>query len=495
MGFIRWGARLGDLVEGDKLPNPVLTKALAGAAAGIGAERHYTVLGEDFTVKLDQTPKKWVSSLTDPLEALFSTLYAGSIFHFSEKLQIQRRAEDVARALQVFNGEATVLDATLGSINDDISLLALTDDLDDAKRLQAQITAKTLKAQRLNRAMENNINALLYLGRAESDDILLEQLRQANLEDNADDLKVWQSWINDPPTGIVDEDLLGILNNLADPDDLFGIKQSVNKSKAATDEIIELLTRTEAFTTQADALLARGLATDNIDELGKALKSLGQGSVSSQLLSTQDDLKNVQTTMKNIASASENARKIGSRASFAAKTVGRFFFWDTAYWIVTLGIDVALNPFLPEDKQRIPYLADLPIIGGLFDVSDSAGTSVVDLLINWGLGKVIDWFVPDTVAQSFYELLYSSVDAEDLGVWYLAVLTFFYDFDIDLIIPDLTFQLPDLVVSQEFKLPVGSIETLDILAVATVACVGKIVFNGWIRPAWTALQSTVARTT
>lgn len=493
MGFIRWGARLKDLAEGDKLPNPVITKALAGAAAGIGAERHYTVLGEDFTVKLDQKPKDWVKSGAITAETILSTLYAGSIFHFSERLQIQRRAENVARALQVFNQEATVIDATVASINDDINRLMDVADVDDAKRIQSQITAKTLKVQRLNRAMENNINALLYLGNAQSDDILLEQLRQANLEDNADDLKVWQSWINDPPTGIVDDELLGTLNNLADPDDLFGIKQSVNKSKAATDEILQLLTRTEAFNAQLDNILAR--PPQNIEDLGQALKRLDQGAVNTQLLRTQDDLKNVQTTMKNIASASEKARKIGGRAAFAAKTVGRFFFWDTAYWIVTLGIDVALNPFLPEDKQRIPYLADLPIIGGLFDVSESAGTSVVDLLINWGLGKVIDWFVPDTVAQSFYELLYSAVDEEDLAVWYFAVLSWFYEFEIDLLIPDLEIELPDFVVSQEVSLPIPDIEPLDILAVATVACVAKIVFNGWIRPAWTALQSTVARTT
>jgi len=488
---IRYGAKLADLARGDKLANPIIAKSLAAGAAAIGADRHYTVLGEDFTVELNQTPKKWVSSLTDPVNAIFSTIYAGSIYHFSEKLNIQQRALNVARALDVFSQEAVVLDATLAQIDSDIKVLGTLDDLGDMRRYQGRITARALKAQRLTRAMENNINALLYLGKAGSDDILLETLREANLEDNVDDLKVWQSWVDNPPKGIINDEMLGLLNQLADPDDLMGIKSAVEKSKVLNDDIIQFLTRVERFADDADALLKNPPKNlSSVDELGKALGKLGQGEVGGFFTRTSKEIKNVSVTMKNIASASADARKLGQRASFTAKTVGRFFFWDTAYWVVTLGVDIALNPFLPEDKQRIPYLADLPLIGGLFDVSESAGTSPLNLVIDWAIGGIIDWFVPDSIAESFYNLLNGAVDSEDLAVWYFAVITFFYDLQIDITLENLTIETPqDLTFDVGFPIP--RIDPLDVLAYIAVGCIVKVVFKGWVVPAWQALQGTV----
>lgn len=495
---IRYGASLKNLKVGDKLANPIIAKSIAAGAANIGAERHYTVLGEDFTVELNQEPKDWVKGLTDPTTVIFSTIYAGSIFHFAEKLQIQTRALNVAKALEAFAGEATVLEYTMQSIEEEVKLLDKVEDLDEMSRIRGRLTAKQLKAQRVTRAMENNINALLYLGNAGSDDILLEQLREANLEDNVDDLKVWQSWVDNPPKGIIDEKLLGLLNQLADPEDLMGIKASVNKSKALNDEIIQFLTRVEKFQNDSEAIIEawrRNPAQRNIDELGRALKGLNQGELAGFFGTVKKDLDNVKVTMRTIATASEDARKIGKKAAFTAKTTGRFFFWDTVYWIVTSVVDVALNPFLPEDQQRIPYLADLPYIGGLFDVSEGIGTSVVDLLINWGVGKVIDWFVPDSIAASFYELLDEAIGTEDLAVWYVAVITFFYDLGINIVLEPLIIETPQNLFFEEslpLPLPQG-IEPLDILAFATVACVAKIVFNGWVRPAWGLLTQSANR--
>jgi hypothetical protein len=487
---IRYGAKLADLARGDKLANPVIAKSLAAGAAAIGADQHYTVLGEDFTVELNQTPKKWVSNLADPVNAIFSTIYAGSIYHFSEKLNIQQRALNVSRALDIFSQEAVVLEATLKSIDEDIKVLGTLGDFDEMRRYQGRITAKGLKAQRLTRAMENNINALLYLGKAESDDILLETLKEANLEDNVDDLKVWQSWVDNPPKGIIDDKMLGILNQLADPDDLMGIKAAVNKSKVLNDDIIQFLTRVEQFGDDADALLKNPKNIEKIDELGRALSKLGQGEVAGFFARTKEGIKNVTATMKTIATASADARRIGQRASFTAKTVGRFFFWDTAYWVVTLGVDIALNPFLPEDKQRIPYLADLPLIGGLFDVSETAGTSPLNLVIDWAVGGIIDWFVPDSIAESFYNLLNGAVDSEDLAVWYFAVITFFYDLQIDITLENLTIETPqDLTFDVGFPIP--RIDPLDVLAYIAVGCIVKVVFKGWVVPAWQALQGTV----
>jgi len=255
--------------------------------------------------------------------------------------------------------------------------------------------------------------------------------------------------------------------------------------------MIELLTRSENLTTQAKALLDRAAGgkygLPNMDELQKALKAMQQGDVAASFATASDDMTRLIPNLQTISSAAQRAEDIGEKAAFQAKTVGRFFLWDTVYWIVTTGIDVALNPFLDERRQRIPYLADLPVIGGLFDVSESVGTSPLNLIIEAFLPDILGFLVPDSIQASFYDLLAQATATDDLSAWYVVALSWWYDLGFDVTLPDFSFDLGTQVFEIPVSLPPLNGDVLDILAVATVACVGKIVFNGWVAPAWKAL--------
>ena len=486
----RFTAKVSEAIQG-LVSNPGFWgKATASMAAGAAAGREYEVMGEDFTVGLTLTPREFTRGITAPIEVIGSTIYTGSAYFFSKKLEMLRRGTEVARALKVVASQGEQLSLIFVSISDDINLLAKVEDLDEARSLQAQITAKSLKAQRLTFAMEADTNALLYLNKAGQDDIILAQLREARGGLQAEDIALWQQWIDNPPKGL-DNELVGILRNLADPDDLFGIKQTVNQSKAANATMIELLTRSENLTTQAKALLDRAAGgkygLPNMDELQKALKAMQQGDVAASFATASDDMTRLIPNLQTISSAAQRAEDIGQKAAFQAKTVGRFFLWDTVYWIVTTGIDVALNPFLDERRQRIPYFADLPVIGGLFDVSESVGTSPLNLIIEALLPDILGFLIPDSIQASFYDLLAQATDTDDLSAWYVVALSWWYDLGFDVTLPDFSFDLGTQVFEIPVSLPPLNGDVLDILAVATVACVGKIVFNGWVAPAWKAL--------
>jgi len=489
MAVVRFAAKVGDAIKGLATSPAFWSKAVVTGAVAASQDREYDVLGEDFTVSLNLEPKEFTKRITDPTIAIASTIYVGTIYNLQKRLEIQRRAINVARALQVIADQGDVLSATYTSIADDVDLLAREADFGEARKIMDRVTAKSLKAQRLSRAMEVDINAVLYLNRAGADDQLLAELREYRGGLDPGDIKVWQNWIDNPPKAIPD-DLIAILKQLADPDDLFGIKQTVNQAKAANQTMIELTTRSEAFIRRGQSLMeawAR-LPPADIDELGRALKSLQQGDLATSFNTAADDMTKLIPKLGTISGASQEARAIGIKSARFAKGIGRFLFWDTVYWVVTGGLDIALNPFVPEDKQRIPYLADLPVIGGLFDVSESAGTSPLNLVIEWGLGNILDWFIPDSVAASFYDLLDQAVDTDDLSAWLLLALTWWYDLGFDITLDDLAFEIPDLSFETNLPIPVGDLDPLDILSVAVVACVGKIVFKGWVMPAWKAFS-------
>ena len=90
-----------------------------------------------------------------------------------------------------------------------------------------------------------------------------------------------------------------------------------------------------------------------------------------------------------------------------ARAAGRLFWIDTVYWLGTSAIDVGLNYLgIPEDKQRIPFLADIPFIGGLFDLSESTGASAVDLILNGLYDGVVGLLGLEDETEALLETLF-----------------------------------------------------------------------------------------
>jgi len=473
--------------------NPAFwSKAVLEGSLFSSEDQEYTVVGEDFTVDLELTPKQFTKKITNPLVAISSTIYVGTIWHINKKLQMQLRAQYAARALGVLAEQGAELADMFSNIDAEVKALADIEDVEEARRRVNKITELTLLSQEVSRSMEADANALLYLNRAGQDDILLEQLRASQGDLKPGDIAVFQEWVDNPPRGIIDDWVLDSMAVLADPDDLMGIKQTVNQVKATTAEMTQLLTRSETFTNRVEALVEaakRGEGLSDIDALSAALKSLQQGDLTVSFAQTTDDLAKLIPNLNTIGSTASAARDIGKRSAFFAKTVGRFFFWDTVYWLVTTGVDVALNPFVPEDEQRIPYLADLPAIGGLFDVSESVGTSPLNLVIDAAIDKVINWIVPESVAESFYSMLNQAIDTDDLSAWYILALTWWYDLGFNITLENLTIAMPALAIETSLPLTLDyEYDPLDILSVAVVACVAKIVFKGWVAPAFNLIR-------
>lgn len=167
---------------------------------------------------------------------------------------------------------------------------------------------------------------------------------------------------------------------------------------------------------------------------------------------------------------------------------------DLVYWLGSSVVDLALNwADIPEENQRIE-LGDswfANFLEQFADLSEGVGTSPFDILV---FNPILKLLIPDDPYATLVEIV--SGEFSTLDALMLAIVTFWIEeIQIDLNTPiDIEVGLDEPIVV-ETSLPVPSIEPLDILAVATVACVAKIVFNGWVVPAWRAFQSTVSQTT
>ena len=177
----------------------------------------------------------------------------------------------------------------------------------------------------------------------------------------------------------------------------------------------------------------------------------------------------------------------------AGGVVGRFVgavLWvDTVWWLITSAIDLGLNyTGIPEAKQRIPFLADIPIIGGLFDFSDSIGSSAVDLVLSALFDGIYSLFNLEDEVQALTDQVWSIITAAALSPsllpFTIALLEFYVEsiaFDIE--IPT-TFSFNEIDNDLTFDVFGIRPEPLDILVVWIYLITGKIIFKAWIKPAF-----------
>ena len=188
----------------------------------------------------------------------------------------------------------------------------------------------------------------------------------------------------------------------------------------------------------------------------------------------------------------KKARPIAGKV--AGRVLGAVLWVDTVWWLGTSALDLGLNYLgIDEENQRIPILADIPFIGGLYDLSDSVGSSAVDLFIGAVLDGVIGLFSAEDEVQALVDSLWVIITSAALNPtiapFIIAVLDFYIDdVGFEFTVPasfDLDFDFEGELDLLGFFRP----EPLDILIVWFYAIVLKITFEAWILPVVNVLKN------
>ncbi len=245
-------------------------------------------------------------------------------------------------------------------------------------------------------------------------------------------------------------------------------------------------------------------ASDEVKAIYEALfdKPAAPGSMfnASTFTSTIDDAVKTSTrtglaiaigqTDEALEAMIKKARPIAGKA--VGRLVGAALWVDTIWWVATSAIDLGLNFLgIDEEDQRIPILADIPVIGSLFDFSDSTGSSFVDIVLSPLLDGVFSLFEVEDEVQALTDALWGIITSAALSPTLLpftiALLEFYIEsIDIDIRIPA-TFSIGNLETDFTYDVFGLRPEPLDVLVAWLYLITGKIIFKAWVRPAFDAL--------
>lgn len=177
----------------------------------------------------------------------------------------------------------------------------------------------------------------------------------------------------------------------------------------------------------------------------------------------------------------ETSKKVSQKVATGAKATGRFlgkvFLVDTVVWAGTGVYDLL---FVDEDKEY----------DGAFNqyLTENWGFSPVGWLVDKAVDAVVPPDVQEDVLQGIIDattaVVASSETLSDLVAGIAAI--YIESVDVTILPADLYFYQPT-----EVDVPFPVIDPLDILFYAFIGCVAKLVFQGWIRPAWGALMRSV----
>lgn len=259
-------------------------------------------------------------------------------------------------------------------------------------------------------------------------------------------------------------------NPLIDPDNLIPLENA--------DEIAPIYEAVFQKSATNGSMFEASKFTSSIDD---SLKIGDRAAVLVARESTDEALQAMITKSKPIASKA------------VSRFVGGVLWVDTVWWVATSALDLGLNYLgIPEDQQRIPILADIPIIGGIFDLSDGVGSSFVDLIISPLFDLGFSLLGLEDEAEALFDALWviisSAVLNPTLTPFVIALLDFYIDevkidFSVPFALSIQTFEGGTLDVFKIFR-P----EPIDILILWLYAIVGKIVFKRWMIPAFQALK-------
>ena len=182
-------------------------------------------------------------------------------------------------------------------------------------------------------------------------------------------------------------------------------------------------------------------------------------------------------------------KKASSKAGFViGRAIGAVLFIDTIWWLSTSALDIGLNYLgVDEDKQRIPILADIPIIGSLFDLSDSFGSSAVDLvitpLLNFTIEKIFGKEAVETLSDILWGIIISAGTNPLLSPFIIAILDFYIDnIDVNAEV-SIEFNLSTIESNLNFDMfGIFRPEPYSILILWLYAITGKMIFRHWLQP-------------
>jgi len=178
----------------------------------------------------------------------------------------------------------------------------------------------------------------------------------------------------------------------------------------------------------------------------------------------------------------------------AGRALGAVLWVDTVWWLSTSALDIGLNYLgIDEEDQRIPILADIPFIGGLFDLSETVGSSALDLVITPIVDGIVDFFFPEEIQESALDILWTTITAAaanpTIAPLIIGILDFYIDrIDIEINVPA-SWDIEQLDFEYQIDLFGFRPDPTDILILWFYAISAKIVFNSWITPAWNALKA------
>lgn len=280
----------------------------------------------------------------------------------------------------------------------------------------------------------------------------LQQLRRAIL--NGDETKSILTKIDN------------LSNPLIDPETFKPVDQS--------DEVIAVYESLFNKKAQSGSMFNAGAFTSTLDDIGKVAL-------------TQTD--------EALEAMIKKARPLAGKA--ASRFVGAVLWVDTVWWVATSALDLGLNYLgIDEENQKIPILSDIPFIGALFDLSDSVGSSFVDLVISPLLDGIISLFSAEDEVQVLVDALWGIITGAALNPTILPFIIAILDFYIEEISVD--FEVPatfDILEIGEIDFTVDLFgfrpEPLDILVVWLYLITGKIIFKAWLIPAFEMMKGKV----
>jgi len=288
-----------------------------------------------------------------------------------------------------------------------------------------------------------------------------------------DALEVLNQAIKNGDDVLVDSQLR-LIEQLSDP----LINPSTLEPIEASDEVKAVYQQIMKKPATAGSMFNASALTATVDDAVKT------GSRAALLIAGESVEEGIEAMIKK-------ARPLAGRV--AGRIVGGILWVDTVWWLGTSALDVGLNYLgIPEDQQRIPFLADIPGIGGLFDLSDGLGSSAVDLVLTPILDFTFGLFGLEDVEESLIEALWGIILSAALNPtvapFVIAILDFYIvnvsvDLDVDVAFP--------IDVQLDLKLDVFSLvrpEPIDILVLWLYAITGKVIFKAWLVPAWNVLK-------
>ena len=188
----------------------------------------------------------------------------------------------------------------------------------------------------------------------------------------------------------------------------------------------------------------------------------------------------------NRSKANMQQVKILSRSAKTAGWLAKINIYDLVFWVISTGIDLALNPFMPEEEQKIPILSSIPWFGRLFDWSESVGTSPIQsLIIEPMIEASFEFFVgeePEDYYSAMVAMMLLASRSETLEGMVGTVLSFWYsdlEYTGEVILGiDTSHSVTDMLLLRSNL----SADPLIILELFTYAIVGKMVYTYWLKP-------------